>query len=125
MQVMGSDLAPSKGRGQWMSVWRFIAETGNQLSPTVFAVVGATLGYVGAFGVVGLGSRLKPLNLGFDGRRLCAQVLNSLFVGDEVNAVAQRRDEAGHIFQQIAAEILMWPIPQRRPTRRKELSGYC
>ena len=53
MQVMGSDLAPSRGRGQWIAIWRFIAESGNQLSPSVFAIVSALFGYVGSFGIVG------------------------------------------------------------------------
>ncbi len=64
MQVMGSDLAPARGRGQWMAVWRLIAETGNQLSPTVFAIVGATFGYVGAFGIVGFSSLSVALLVG-------------------------------------------------------------
>jgi MFS family permease len=56
MQVMGSDLAPLRGRGQWMAVWRFIAQAGGQLSPTMFAVVSALFSYVGAFGLVGFSS---------------------------------------------------------------------
>ena len=64
MQVMGSDLAPSRGRGQWMAIWRFIAETGNQLSPTVFALVSAAFGYVGAFGIVGFSSLSVALLVG-------------------------------------------------------------
>jgi sugar phosphate permease len=64
MQVMGSDLAPAKGRAQWISVWRLIAETGNQLSPTVFALVGAAFGYVGAFSIVGLSSLSVALLVG-------------------------------------------------------------
>jgi MFS family permease len=64
MQVMGSDLAPAKGRGQWIAVWRFVAETGSQLSPTVFALVGAAFGYVGAFTIVGLSSLSVALLVG-------------------------------------------------------------
>jgi MFS family permease len=64
MQVMGSDLAPARGRAQWMAVWRLIAETGNQLSPTVFALVGAAFGYVGAFSIVGLSSLSVALLVG-------------------------------------------------------------
>jgi MFS family permease len=64
MQVMGSDLAPARGRGQWMAVWRLVAETGNQLSPTVFALVGAAFGYVGAFGIVGFSSLSVSLLVG-------------------------------------------------------------
>jgi MFS family permease len=64
MQVMGSDLAPSRGRGQWMSVWRFIAESGNQLSPTVFAAVSFLFGYVGSFSVVGFSALSVALLVG-------------------------------------------------------------
>jgi MFS family permease len=64
MQVMGSDLAPARGRGQWIAVWRFVAETGNQLSPTVFALVGAAFGYVGAFSIVGFSSLSVALLVG-------------------------------------------------------------
>jgi MFS family permease len=64
MQVMGSDLAPSRGRGQWMSVWRFIAESGNQLSPTVFAAVAFLWGYVGSFSVVGFSAMSVALLVG-------------------------------------------------------------
>ncbi len=64
MQVMGSDLAPAKGRGQWIALWRLVAETGSQLSPTVFALVGAAFGYVGAFGIVGFSSLSVALLVG-------------------------------------------------------------
>jgi sugar phosphate permease len=64
MQVMGSDLAPVKARGQFISIWRFIAETGTQLSPTVFAVVSALFSYVGSFAVVGFSSLSVALLVG-------------------------------------------------------------
>lgn len=64
MQVMGSDLAPDRGRGQWMSVWRFIAESGNELSPMVFAVVAASFSYVGSFSVVGFSALSVALLVG-------------------------------------------------------------
>ena len=64
MQVMGSDLAPAKGRGQWIAVWRFVAETGNQLSPMVFALAGAVFGYVGSFAIVGCSSLSVALLVG-------------------------------------------------------------
>jgi len=65
MQVMGSDLAPARGRGQWIAAWRFIAETGNQLSPTVFAIASALFGYVGSFGIVGFSAAAVALLVGF------------------------------------------------------------
>ena len=64
MQVMGSDLAPVKARGQFISIWRFIAETGTQLSPTVFAVVSGLFSYVGSFSVVGFSSLSVALLVG-------------------------------------------------------------
>jgi MFS family permease len=64
MQVMGSDLAPTRGRGQWMAVWRFIAQAGSQLSPTIFALVSAVFGYVGSFGVVGFSSLAVAMLVG-------------------------------------------------------------
>ena len=64
MQVMGSDLAPSRGRGQWIAIWRFIAESGNQLSPSVFAIVSALFGYVGSFGIVGFSALAVSLLVG-------------------------------------------------------------
>lgn len=47
-----------------MSVWRFIAESGNELSPVAFAVVAATFGYVGSFTVVGLSAMTVALLVG-------------------------------------------------------------
>jgi MFS family permease len=64
MQVMGSDLAPARGRGQWIAIWRFIAESGNQLSPSVFALVSALFGYVGSFGIVGFSALAVSLLVG-------------------------------------------------------------
>jgi len=64
MQVMGSDLAPSRGRGQWMAIWRFIAESGSQLSPSTFALVSALFGYVGSFSIVGFSSLAVALLVG-------------------------------------------------------------
>jgi MFS family permease len=64
MQVMGSDLAPARGRGQWMAIWRFIAETGSELSPSVFALVSALWGYVGAFALVGFSAFSVALLVG-------------------------------------------------------------
>jgi MFS family permease len=64
MQVMGSDLAPLRGRGQWMAVWRFIAQAGSQMSPTVFAAVSFLFGYVGSFSVVGVSALSVSLLVG-------------------------------------------------------------
>jgi MFS family permease len=64
MQVMGSDLAPARGRGQWMAIWRFIAETGSELSPSVFALVSSAFGYVGSFGIVGFSALSVALLVG-------------------------------------------------------------
>jgi len=64
MQVMGSDLAPARGRGQWMAIWRFIAESGSELSPSVFALVSALFGYVGSFGIVGFSALSVALLVG-------------------------------------------------------------
>lgn len=74
MQVMGSDLAPSRGRGQWIAMWRFIAETGNQLSPSVFALVSAVFGYVGAFGLVGFSALSVALLVGLGIRETVGRV---------------------------------------------------
>ena len=62
--VMGSDMAPERGRAQWMSVWRFIGQSGSQLSPTVFAVIGGFFSYAGAFVVVGVSSLSVALLVG-------------------------------------------------------------
>ncbi|MSQ24299.1 MAG: MFS transporter [Chloroflexi bacterium] len=64
MMVIGSDMAPTRGRAQWMSLWRFIAATGSQLSPVVFTIVGGLFGYVGAFGIVGFSSLSVALLVG-------------------------------------------------------------
>ena len=64
MQVMGSDLAPVRGRGQWMAIWRFIAESGGQLSPTLFAIVSVLFSYVGSFSIVGLSALSVALLVG-------------------------------------------------------------
>lgn len=64
MQVMGSDIAPVRGRGQWMAVWRLIANAGSQLSPTMFAVMSALFGYVGSFSLVGVSALAVALLVG-------------------------------------------------------------
>ena len=74
MQVMGSDLAPARGRGQWMAIWRFVAETGSQLSPSVFALVSALFGYVGSFGIVGFSALAVALLVGLGIRETVGRV---------------------------------------------------
>ena len=74
MQVMGSDLAPRRGRGQWIAMWRFIAESGNQLSPSVFALVSAIFGYVGAFGIVGFSALSVALLVGLGIRETVGRI---------------------------------------------------
>ena len=56
-----------------MAIWRFIAESGSQLSPSAFALVSALFSYVGAFGLVGFSSLAVALLVGLGIRETVGQ----------------------------------------------------
>jgi MFS family permease len=49
MQTLGSDMAPANARGQFMGVYNFISQTGQTLSPVIFALLAERAGYPASF----------------------------------------------------------------------------
>ena len=61
MQTLGTDVAPPHARGQFLGVWRLMAEIGSLLSPSLFAVVAEVAGYGWAFLVPGVAGVLTAV----------------------------------------------------------------
>ncbi|MFI6346346.1 MFS transporter [Streptomyces sp. NPDC050560] len=49
IQTVGADVAPAEGRGMFLGLWRFTGQGGQTLSPLLFAVLAAQLGYASSF----------------------------------------------------------------------------
>ncbi|HWP60266.1 MAG TPA: MFS transporter [Candidatus Acidoferrales bacterium] len=49
MQVLGSDMAPARGRGRFFGFWRLIGEIGGLISPALFAFIAEQVAYSAAF----------------------------------------------------------------------------
>jgi MFS family permease len=54
MQVLASDLAPSRARGRFFAIWRIFGEGGTAFSPVWFAVLAESIAYSASFGVFGV-----------------------------------------------------------------------
>jgi MFS family permease len=63
MQVLGSDLAPSRARGRFFGIWRTFAEIGQAGSPTIFGAL-AVIGYAASFSFVSLCGLIVALIIG-------------------------------------------------------------
>jgi MFS family permease len=64
MQVLGSDLAPSRARGRFFGIWRTIAEVGQVGSPTIFGLL-AAISYAASFSFVSMCGLVVALIIGF------------------------------------------------------------
>ena len=64
MQVLGSDLAPSRARGRFFGIWRTFAEVGQAGSPTLFSLL-AGIGYAASFSFVGTCGLIVALIIAF------------------------------------------------------------
>ncbi|MFN0071997.1 MAG: MFS transporter [Chloroflexota bacterium] len=49
MQVLGTDLSPSTGRGKFFAIWRMISQVGATITPAIFAFIADSLGYGAGF----------------------------------------------------------------------------
>ncbi|MCA1216985.1 MFS transporter [Streptomyces sp. 8L] len=49
IQTVGADVAPAEGRGMFLGLWRFTGQGGQTLSPLLFALLAAQLGYASSF----------------------------------------------------------------------------
>jgi MFS family permease len=49
MQTLGSDMAPPNARGKFMGIYNLISQTGQTLSPLLFAFFAGVLGYPASF----------------------------------------------------------------------------
>jgi MFS family permease len=65
MQVLGSDLAPSRARGRFMAMWRMIGEGGNLANPIMFTWLAVSISYAAAFSFIGLSALGVVLIIGF------------------------------------------------------------
>jgi sugar phosphate permease len=45
MQVLGTDLSPTFGRGKFFAIWRTIAQFGATITPGIFAYISEHAGY--------------------------------------------------------------------------------
>lgn len=61
MQTLGSDVAPAHGRGQFLGLWRLMAEAGTLLSPSVFALLAETAGYGASFSFLSIAGFLTAI----------------------------------------------------------------
>jgi MFS family permease len=49
MQVLGTDLSPTTGRGKFFGIWRMISQIGAAITPAIFAFIADTFGYGSGF----------------------------------------------------------------------------
>lgn len=61
MQTLGSDVAPAHARGQFLGLWRLMAEAGTLLSPSLFALLAETSGYGASFSFLSIAGFLTAI----------------------------------------------------------------
>jgi MFS family permease len=86
MQVMGSDLAPKRARGQFISAWRLIANLGSEASAPSFALIGAAFGYAASMATMAFGSLGVALVVGL----LIRETVGRARDGDELVSASSR-----------------------------------